>query len=175
MIQFKEMLSGGELRSIRQSGVVVSKITTQNDFDELIHFLFHNNRLIVMRAADAIEKVTIKSPQYLYKHQVEIFELCNTVKEKELKWHLALLLPRLNLSEREFGTAWHTLSKWAFDKTNSRLVRVNAVRALSQLLLQKNELIDEFKLTLREVEKENIPSINSRIRLIRKQLGAIVK
>lgn len=169
MKKLEELLSGGDLRSIGQSNHLVSIIITQKDFDQLFQLLSNENRLIAMRAADAIEKITIKSPQYLSKHKTALLALCYTAKEKELKWHLALLLPRLKLNDAELGKAWDTLTKWAKDKTNSRIVRVNAVQALFELLIQQDALIDDFKLTLLEIETENIPSINARIRLLRKQ------
>jgi len=68
---------------------------SQHDFDELFKLLFHADRLIVMRAADMIEKITVRDSLYLTSHKIEIFDLCEIAQNKELKWHLALLLPRL--------------------------------------------------------------------------------
>jgi cobalamin biosynthesis protein CbiD len=96
MTQFKKILSGGDLRSLGVCNSVISKIKNQNTFDELFKYLFHEDRLVVMRAADTIEKITNHNPQYLTKHKEEIIELCNVAKDKELKWHLALLIPRLH-------------------------------------------------------------------------------
>jgi hypothetical protein len=79
-------------------------------------------------------------------------------------------MPRLRLNDAELGKGWDTLTRWAKDKTNSGIVRVNSVQGLFELLKPQNELIEDFKLTLQEIEKENIPSINARIRLIRKHL-----
>ena len=62
------------------------------------------------------------------------------------------------------------MTKWVKDKTNSRIVRVNAVQALFKLLKQEVDLMQDFNLTLIEIEKENIPSINARIRIIKKQI-----
>ncbi|MBL7996436.1 hypothetical protein JNM05_13800 [bacterium] len=123
-----------------------------------------------MRAADIIEKISLHNPQYLTRHKKEIIDLCNAAKDKELKWHLALLIPRLHLHTKEFDNAWNTLTKWAKDKTNSRIVRVNSIQGLFEMIKQKNKLEKDFHLTLSEVEIENIPSINARIRNIRKQI-----
>jgi hypothetical protein len=46
-----------------------------------------------MRAADAIEKITLQHPEYLVKYKDDLLELCYVAKHKELKWHLALLIP----------------------------------------------------------------------------------
>jgi hypothetical protein len=161
---FEKILSGGDLRSIGKSNSVILKIQIQKYFDEFFKYLFHEDRLVVMRAADTIEKITINNPQYLTNHKSEIFELCNVANDKELKWHLALLIPRLHLDNSEFGKAWNTLTKWAKDKTNSRIVRVNSIQGLFEMMKQKSELEKDFSLTLAELEKESVPSINDRIR-----------
>jgi hypothetical protein len=111
MNQFEKLLSGGDLRSIRKSNAVVLKVHNQNNFDKLFKCLFHEDRIIAMRAADAIEKLTREFSSYLTKYKKALLELCTTVRNKELKWHLALLIPRLNLSEKENESAWQILAR----------------------------------------------------------------
>ena len=84
MNEFEQLLAGGDLRKIGNSNVVVKLIHNQNDFDKLFTLLFHANRLIVMRAADAIEKISIHSPQYLNKYKQEIFSISETVKNNAI-------------------------------------------------------------------------------------------
>jgi hypothetical protein len=168
MMDFEKILSGGDLRSIGNSNVVILKIKNQNDFDKLFKYLFHEERLVVMRAADTIEKITINHPDYLKSHKNEILKLCNVAIDKELKWHLALLIPRLHLDVQEFDNAWNTLTKWAKNKANSRIVRVNSIQGLCEMTKQKSEMKKDLSLTLTELEKENVPSINARIRKLKK-------
>lgn len=127
-------LPGGDLRSIGEVNNVIENINSQTEFDELFECLSHKERIIVMRAADTIEKITIKHPSYLKKHKTAIFKLCDTASNKELKWHLALLLPRFELNKEELHKARNLLTQWAFDKTNSRIVRVNSIQSLFELL-----------------------------------------
>jgi hypothetical protein len=124
-----------------------------------------------MRAADAIEKVTRNNPLYLFKHKKKVLEIFDTGGNKELKWHLALLVPRLPLENHELKAAWDKLISWSMDTTNSRIVRVNSIQGLFELLLLsgKSDLLNNLEATLSELEKENIPSLNARIRRIRKQ------
>ena len=168
MIEFKKLLAGGDLRSIGKSNSVILKIHDQNDFDELFQCLFHPDRIVVMRAADAIEKITIIKPQYLNNHKKEVIEICKTTGNKELKWHLALLIPRLNLSKPEVSKGWNILSGWVRDKTNSRIVRVNSIQALFELAKLNMELDKKLKILFTELKKENIPSITARIKKIEK-------
>lgn len=167
MKDFVKILSGGDLRSIGNSNAVVSQIHNQKDFDELFKYLFHEDRIVVMHAADAIEKITIEHPEYLGKHKKKFLELFDAAKNKELKWHLALMMPRLQLSSTESEYIWKTLIAWARDKTNSRLVRVGAVQGLFKMTQQNDALLNDFTSLMSELEKENIPSVNARIRNIR--------
>jgi hypothetical protein len=167
---FEKILSGGDLRSIGKSNSVILKIQTQKDFDELFQCLFHKDRVVVMRAIDTIEKITINNTQYLAKHKDAIIKLCNVAIDKEIKWHLALLIPRLHLDIKEFGKAWDILTKWAKDKLNSRIVRVNSVQGLFEMMKQRTELENDFALTLNELERENIPSMNARIKKLKKEI-----
>lgn len=58
-MRFEEILKGGDLRSIGKTNEVVGMVNNQKSFDELYQLLFHPDRKIVMRAADAIEKITL--------------------------------------------------------------------------------------------------------------------
>lgn len=105
MSSFIKFLAGGDLRSIGKSNVFTKLIKNQKDFDELFFLMLNANRLVAMRAADAIEKITIHFPQYLSKHKTEIFTLSAAAKNKELQWHLAPLLLRIKMDEEEFNFA----------------------------------------------------------------------
>lgn len=169
-MRLEKMLAGGDLRSIGQSKSVLERIKAEEDFDELFSYLFHEDRRVVMRAADAVEKVSINHPEYLTKYRTDILELCNSAENKELKWHLALLLPRLQPTGKEFTKAWNLLASWVRDQSNSKIVRVNSLQALFELMKQQKELTAEFTSTLQELEKEDIPSINARIKNLRRQI-----
>jgi len=164
-----EKLSGGDLRSIGKADLVVDEIYNQNDFDILFNYLYSDDRLIVMRAADAIEKITAKRTDYLCGHKEEILSFCKHADNIEFKWHLALLLPRLSFSENEYADVLEILSSWLLDHKESKIVRVNSIQALFEL--SKEDLMVKEKLDsiLNEVEKENIPSLLARIRKIRRK------
>lgn len=164
MNKFQEILKGGDLRSIGKANEIVTMVNTQNDFDELFIGLNHSDRKVVMRTADAIEKITLDKLDYLQKHKTELLNLCQIAKDIELKWHLVLLVSRLSLTKKELGNTWDLLTKWATDKKESKIVRVNSIQGLFNLLQQNHELSQDFNLTLSEIEKEKIPSLNARIK-----------
>jgi len=164
MNTFIEVLSGGDLRSIGGVNAIAKQVQSQHRFDELFELLFHNDRLIVMRAADAVEKITKNKPEYLNSHKKSLLRLLKDAKDKELKWHLALLASRLKLTKSELGKAWEILSNWALDSNESRIVRVNSIQALFDLSQQAPELMGDFELTITQLEREEIPSLKARIR-----------
>ncbi|MGZ4042919.1 MAG: hypothetical protein ACXVO9_06945 [Bacteroidia bacterium] len=168
MINFERLFSGGDLRTLGRSNSVIAQIKNQKEFDALFQYLFHEDRLVIMRAADTIEKISERNPHYLVKHKKRILALCKTAVNKELQWHLAQIVSRLNLNHEELGRVWGILTKWALDRTNSRIVRVNSMQALFDLKGQDKRLLKDFALTLRELEKENIPSLKARINILRK-------
>lgn len=168
MKKFDNILKGGDLRSIGEANKVVKEVNNQDDFDNLFKGFFHSDRKVVMRTADAVEKITIPKPEFLKKHKQEILALCNSAKHIELKWHLALLVSRLPLTEKETGKIWHILTEWVTNRKESRIVRVNSLQGLYNLLQANEELEQDFNLIVNEIIKEQIPSINARIRKFKK-------
>jgi len=165
--KYQDILKGGDLRSIGKANSIVELIKTQNDFDELFTGLNSSDRKVVMRTADAIEKITITNADYLQKHKNQLLQLCETATNIELKWHLALLISRVSLTNKELGGIWQILTNWATDKQESKIVRVNSIQGLFDLLRQEPKLIQDFNLTLATIENEKIPSINARIKKIK--------
>ena len=94
---FLELLRGGDLRSIGKSTAVFAMVSNQSMFDELWTALFSDDRLVVMRAADVIEKVTLNHPEWLHNHVDQLIQLAEGAKHKELKWHLAQQIGRAHV------------------------------------------------------------------------------
>jgi len=166
-VDFKKMLSGGDLRSIGKVNLIVSEIQNQKDFDALFNCLYSDDRLIVMRAADAIEKITFKRVDFLCGHKEEILAFCERAGDIEFKWHLALLLPRLPFSESEYDNVREILSSWLLDPKESKIVRANSLQALYELSKRDVTTKEKFDSVLSVLEKENVPSLLARIRKIK--------
>jgi len=164
MKQFIKLLSGGDLRSIGRSNDAVLEVRNEDDFDELFKCLSYKDRVVRMRAADAIEKITLKYPSYLLKYKESLMDLCCTVMDKKLKWHVAILVPRLNLSENEKEIVWKTLSGWALDKEESKMVRASSIQAAYEIAESDNFYMKDFELLTNQIKKEHISSLNARIK-----------
>jgi len=165
-------LSGGDLRSIGKYYSIVAKVKTQEAFDELFKCMHYPDRVVVMRTADCVEKITATIPAYLEDHKREILELSKSSVDKELVWHLAQIIPRLNLAGGDFKKAWNILCRWALDKSGSRIVRVNSIAGLCDLAQGRVSEMNKLTKILAELEQENIPSLTARIKRLKKNLNS---
>lgn len=165
MKDYLSALSGGDLRSIGKSNTVVRTIKTQKDFDSLFKLLFHKDRKVVMRAADAIEKISAPNPQFLFKYKSQLLQLLNDADNKELKWHLAQIIPRLPLKDPEIQKTLETLSDWLFNEAESKIVRVNSLQAIADLSANDPELRKKF---LKMISHHSLtaPSLQARLKKI---------
>ncbi len=164
MTDILSYLIEGDLRSISKVDQLVEQITTQADFDVLFKYLQTDDRLVVMRAADAVEKITRQNPQFLVAHKKAYLSLLTKAKNKELKWHLAQLAVRLSYSSEELEVVWQRLQKWVTTKKESKIVRVNAVQALFELSQIDQSRQQQFHKIAQILKGEGVPSIDARLR-----------
>ena len=164
---FTSMLLGKDLRTIKQNSEVIMAVTDQNSFDELFALVFHHERPLVMKAVDAVEKITAKHPDFLKPHKAQLMQTMKSADHKELKWHIAQLVPRVELSENELLEVRHILVYWALNKNESKIVRVNALQGLSDLSIKYPDVKKDLATVMSEMEHEVIPSIQARVRKLR--------
>lgn len=160
----RKYLEGGDLRTIGGVKFLLPLIRDQKDFDSLFRYMYSKDRPIVMRAADAVEKITIGHPEYLAGHKRDLLALLQSAEDKELKWHLSLLVSRLPLNDHELKLVLAKLKEWAGNPAESRIVRVNALQALCEIKDQDPGLEKDFRTLIGKLQKEEIASINARIR-----------
>lgn len=166
----ENFLSGDDLRSIGKSNIVAASVKNQAAFDKLFTFLFHKDRVLKMRSADALEKISTTHPGYLAGHKKELFKLLNAEAAGiELQWHLAQFITRVNLNAKETEIVWDKLSEWAMNKNQSRIVRVNSLQSLFDLSNRYPAFQNKLTTIINKLEKEQIPSISARIKKLRKQ------
>ena len=161
---FTEFLAGNDLRSLGKNSEIFALIKDQKSFDKLFGHLYNNDRAIVMKTIDLIEKITLEHKEYLQKYKLEIIKLCEEVKNIELKWHLAQLLARLKYTNDEIKIVKKILEKWVQDKKESKIVRVNSLQSLYELeKIYKNNQNDFIEI-VNIIKQENIASVNARIK-----------
>lgn len=90
------------------------------------------------RAADAAEKVTRRRPELLAPHKQHLLGEVASIAQQEVRWHVAQMLPRLELTTAERNRAVELLLGYLDD--DSSIERTFAMQALAELALQDDAL-----------------------------------
>ena len=164
-----DSLKGGDRRSIgRADRVVVMVRRDPSHFPVLISGLSHEDELVRMRAADAVEKLTVTNPQWLWPFKRRLMSLAARVEQQELRWHLAQLLPRLELSRKDRTMAAAILCRYLEDR--SRIVKTFAIQGLFDLDIHDNRLLAPVRRVMVSLTKTGSPAMKSRGRKLLRQI-----
>jgi hypothetical protein len=167
--RFADMLRGGNQRSIGKSNQISKLILSEpKRFAELLECLWDEDPIVRMRAADAAEKVTVVRAELLHPHKQELLGLLAEAEQIELRWHLALMVPRLELSgpERERAAA----ALWRYLQDRSSIVKTFALQGLADLARQDTSLQELAKRTIEDSLLTGTAAMKARARKLMKEL-----
>jgi hypothetical protein len=155
-------LKGEDLRSIGKANEVVKQIgNSQRMFDEVFQGIFDDDPIIRMRSADVVEKVSQKHPILLKKYKSKILNNLSEFEQQEVKWHIALMLSRLEFTRTESEKVFSILSKWIVSD-KSKIVRVNAMQALADISIKNINLKTKTIALIKKQIETGTPSLMSR-------------
>ena len=162
------LLRGGDRREIGRSDEVAA-IVSKNPalFPTLFRGLWSEDRLVRMRAADAIEKVTRTFRKLLQPYKKELLGLMADSHEQEVRWHLAVMVPRLPLTPKERQRAVLLLHMYLEDR--SSIVRTFALQGLADLAQQDASIRPNVIELLRESARSGTPAMKARSRKLLSQ------
>ncbi len=165
-----DVLKGGDRRSIGRSNQVVKIVHRRPAlFPVLIDGMHHADELVRMRAADAVEKLTVTNPDWLRPFRVQLIKLAERTKQRELRWHLAQILPRLELSRRDRVILVAVFRRYLEDK--GRIVKTFAMQGLADLAMQDPRFRTPTRRVIAALTRTGSPSMKSRGRKLLLQLG----
>jgi HEAT repeat protein len=169
--QLLKKLAGGDRRSIGRSDSVVAEVLDNASlFEALFAGMTHENPLIRMRAADAIEKITVRQPEWLKPYKKRLLGIAAITNQQELRWHIAQMLPRLALTKTEQYEAVKALRRYLDD--SSSIVRTFSLQALTDLSDHDEKLRGKVVKLLRRALRTGTPAMKSRARKLLKRFGA---
>jgi hypothetical protein len=162
-------MGGGDRRSIGKSNHIAKLVLSEPQrFGELFECLWDEDPIVRMRAADAAEKVTVEYPELLNPHKQELLDLLAEAEQIELRWHLALMVPRLALTARERERAAATLQRYL--EGRSSLVKTFAMQGLVDLSRQDPSLREAAKRIIEESLRTGTAAMKARARKLLKKL-----
>jgi hypothetical protein len=162
-------LQGGDRRSIGRADEVVADVL--NDpalFDDLFQGMLHDNPVVRMRSADAVEKITREHPEYLKPYKAQLIQHVAAIEQQEVRWHVAQILPRLDLSDKERSRVAEILMSYLHDE--SKIVKTMSMQALAELAEQDAGLLPQVMELLKELVETGSPAMRSRGRRLLEEL-----
>jgi len=169
-IRLKDWLKGNDRRSIGRANEVVALVLREpRRFPELIGFLWSDDPVVRMHAADAAEKISLRRPRLLAPFKAELLGLLLEAEQQELRWHLALMIPRLPLTKKERQRAAEGLRRYLEDR--SSIVKTFALQGLTELAAVDRSLLSEVRETLEAAERAGTPAMRARARKLLKTLA----
>jgi HEAT repeat protein len=172
MDQILEKLRGGDRRSIGRSNEVVADVLKDPSlFETIFNGMLHEDPIIRMRAADAIEKITAKHPEYLLLYKQKLIQTVAKSTQQEVRWHVAQMLPRLPLTDEERANAVEILLDYLNDKSN--IVKTFAMQALTDFAMRDANLRPQVILLLEDLTGAGSPAMKSRGRKLLATLNHI--
>ena len=164
-------LAGGDRRSIGRSDSVVREVLDNASlFGALFEGLSHDDPLVCMRAADALEKITVQRAEWLKPYKKRLLAIAAMTDRQELRWHIAQMLPRLALTRTETNEAVELLRRYLDD--SSSIVRTFSLQALADLSDHDENLREDVIGLLRRALRTGTPAMKSRARKLLKRLAA---
>jgi hypothetical protein len=170
MASLLQLLTGGERRSLGKVNEVIGKVlAAPRLFATLFGGMQSTDVLIRVRSADAVEKLTRHHPEWLRPYKRQLVGALANSEQKEVRWHVAQMLPRLDWSERELPQVVQLLRGYLAD--DSSIVKSCAMQALAELLPQAPALRQEIEQQLRELSTTGTPAMRARGRKLLARLA----
>jgi hypothetical protein len=156
-------LKGGDRRSIGRADAVAATVARNRKlFPKLLAGLWSADPLVRMRAADAAEKVTREQPALLAPHKNELLGLLAETVQIEVRWHLAVMVPRLPLNAEERQRAAGALRTYLEDR--SSIVKTFALQGLADLAAADPGMRTSVAELVREATKTGTAAMKARSR-----------
>jgi hypothetical protein len=167
----RSMLQEGQGRiSVGRAEEVAALVLAQpKSFPRLMECLWDADPAVVNRAAHALERVTRDGQPgpiaELNSWKTSLFGLLPDARENKLRWHLALILPRLILTRPESARAAETLQSWLEDDSSS-IVKTMSLQGLVDLTRQDSPLLPTVLDRLSIHSRNGTPAMRARCHIL---------
>jgi hypothetical protein len=170
---FLAKLSGGNRTTLGRTDAVVAEVLADpKKFPALLACLAEasdkstdasrskTTAILLMRASDAVEKISRKRPEWLAPHKLDFLGLAGSTDQIEVRWHMAQILPRLPLTPRERAVAVDVLFDYLKDR--SSIVRTLAMQGLADFAARDANLRTKILPFLEELTQIGTAAMRAR-------------
>ena len=162
-------LRKGDLRQKGKSEEVVTDVLKKPQlFRHVVAGILDTEPGVRMRASDAVEKITRLRPGLLHPYKKDFLDVFAMIDQKEVRWHLAQILPRLELTKKERQQVFDILVSFLDD--DSRIVKTFAMQGLADIAEVDNSYLPHVVKIVERLMTSGIPAIQSRGKKLLPQL-----
>jgi hypothetical protein len=167
------LVPGGRLEAGRAREVAELILTHPRKTGQVVECLWDDDPGVANRAADALERASHSRPSLLAPWKDALLARLAEGKENKLRWNLALMMARLELTVSETERTMIALESYLDDRGS--IVRTAAMHGMAGLALQNPVLLPEVLDTLRILTRSGTPAMRARGRMLLKKLEAADK
>jgi len=161
MNKIREELAGGDRRSIGQADKAAAQVLEDATlFGSVFEGLLSDDPVVRMRCADVIEKVTRLHPEFLAPYKRRLIRDIAKIDQQEVRWHVAQVFSRLELTRAERRAAVEILTGYLEDK--SKIVKTFSMQALADIAEQDATLKPAIMAQLEFLMETGSPAMKSR-------------
>ncbi len=165
----QQLLRPGDRRTVGNVSEVVRTVLQQPGMtSSLVECVFDEDAGLRMRAADALEKISRKQSDLLQPYAAVLIGLFEETEQQELRWHLAVLLPRLRLDSAERRRTAQVFQLCM--EAQSSIVKTCALQGLTDLTRQDPSLVPLTLDLLMSAERSGTPAMKARSRKLLREL-----
>jgi hypothetical protein len=162
-------LDGIDRRSIGESvAVVIEVLENPALFGEVFAGMISEDPVVRMRSADAIEKISARRPDLLQPYKAQMLGPLAVAEQAEVRWHVAQMLPRLDLNPSEVSAAVEILRSYLHDQ--SVIVRTFALQGFADLTKKDPELKPQVLAMIDDAMRSGSPAEKSRGRRLNRSI-----
>jgi hypothetical protein len=157
------LLTRGDRRSIGNANRVCARVLAGvRLLAPLVRHARASDPAVRMRAADALEKISAKRTSLLPPFIPELLAMADETLQPEVRWHLALTLPRVQLNVRQRLKVFARLREYLRDR--SSIVKTTALQGLLTLAGEDRVLAREAEGYLAHALRAGTPAMKARAR-----------
>jgi hypothetical protein len=154
-------LVGIDRRSIGNANEVVSDVISDPSlFEIVLKGMSYDDPVLRMRCADVVEKVTAQHPEYLVPYKRNLINEVSKINQQEVRWHVAQLFSRLELTNNDRKEVLKILSDYLKDK--SKIIKTFSMQALADIAEQDISLKPGIIQNLEVLTRAGNPAMKSR-------------
>lgn len=158
----RSVLAGGDPRSLGRAQEVVDAVLADPDqLPELFDAVLDEDELVRMRAADAVEKVASRHPEWLVPYVERLLSEVAGIEQDSVRWHVAQLLGEVPLSAEQRERAIALLERFA-DEGRNGFVVAHSLSSLAALAEQEQSLRPALRRRLERLAKDERSSVAKR-------------